>query len=284
MTALAFSGNLNFNPMKDNIQLPDGTHFHFAPPQGPALPEKGYERTLQFYDEPPVGGSSVDLAVDPNSSRIQLIKPFEAWSGKGEQDLTMLIKVRGKCTTDHISAAGPWYKYRGHLQNISQNLLIGAINDENGKPNCIRNVDTGEFGTVPATAEYYRDTNRKWAILAGDNYGEGSSREAAALSPRYMGGFAVIARSMARIHETNLKKQGLLPLFFRDPADYDKILPGAQLRLTNLQALAPGSPVYLTYTNAGQEHIQIELFHSLTDHQITWFKAGSALNTLRPKD
>ncbi|OWT38220.1 aconitate hydratase, mitochondrial [Cryptococcus neoformans Bt1] len=284
VTAMAFSGDLNFNPMKDNIQLPDGTHFRFTPPQGPPLPEKGYERTLQFYDEPPMDGSSVDLAVDPNSSRIQLIKPFGAWDGKGEQDLTMLIKVRGKCTTDHISAAGPWYKYRGHLQNISQNLLIGAINDENGKANCIRNVDTGEFGTVPATAEYYRDTNRKWAILAGDNYGEGSSREAAALSPRYMGGFAVIARSMARIHETNLKKQGLLPLFFRNPADYDKIMPGAQLKLSNLQVLAPGSPVYLIYINAGQEPIQVELFHSLTYRQITWFKAGSALNTLRPKD
>ncbi|WWC93848.1 aconitate hydratase, mitochondrial [Kwoniella sp. B9012] len=283
VTAMAFSGDLQFNPMKDSLRLPDGTDFRFSPPVGSSLPEKGYERTLEFYEAPPMDASHVELAVDPNSTRIQLITPFNEWNGQDEQDLEMLIKVRGKCTTDHISAAGPWYKYRGHLQNISQNLLIGAINDENGKANSIRNADTGEFGTVPSVAEHYRDTGRKWAIIAGDNYGEGSSREAAALSPRYMGGFAVIARSMARIHETNLKKQGLLPLFFKDPADYDTIKPGAKLKLSNLHALAPGSPVYLTYTNPKQEEMQAELFHSLTERQIGWFKAGSALNTLRPR-
>ncbi|WWC63048.1 aconitate hydratase, mitochondrial [Kwoniella dejecticola CBS 10117] len=283
VTAMAFSGDLHFNPLKDSIKLADGSDFRFSPPRGSALPDKGYERTLEFYEAPPVDASDVTLAVDPSSSRIQLITPFEEWSGEDHQDLKMLIKVRGKCTTDHISAAGPWYKYRGHLQNISQNLLIGAINDENGKANQIRNSDTGEFGTVPSVAEYYRDNGKKWAIVAGDNYGEGSSREAAALSPRYMGCFSVIARSMARIHETNLKKQGLLPLFFKDPADYDSIKPGAGLRLSNLLALSPGSPVYLAYTNPGQEAMQAELFHTLTERQIGWFRAGSALNTLRPR-
>ncbi|OCF31069.1 aconitate hydratase, mitochondrial [Kwoniella heveanensis BCC8398] len=283
VTAMAFSGNLQFNPITDAIKRPDGTEFRFSPPQGTALPQKGYERTLEYYGAPPLDGLEVELAVDPRSDRIQLITPFDKWDGHDEQDLELLIKVKGKCTTDHISAAGPWYKYRGHLQNISQNLLIGAVNDENGKANSIRNIDTGDFDTVPSVAEHYRDSGRKWAIVAADNYGEGSSREAAALSPRYMGGFAVIARSMARIHETNLKKQGLLPLFFTDPADYDNIKPGATLRLSRLSSLAPGSTVLLSYTNPGQEVQQAELSHSMTERQIDWFKAGSALNTLRSK-
>ncbi|GAA6042683.1 hypothetical protein JCM8097_003744 [Rhodosporidiobolus ruineniae] len=280
-TAFAYAGSLTFNPLTDSIPLPGGGSFRFQPPVGPELPATGYVSTLDYYSAPPEDGEAVKLAVSPTSDRIQLITPFKPWDGKDEMDMDILIKVKGKCTTDHISPAGPWYKYRGHLENISQNLLIGAINAENDKPNTVRHTRTGEFGSVPDTATSYREAGIKWAVVAGDNYGEGSSREVAALSPRFMGGYAVIAKSFARIHEMNLKKQGLLPLHFTQPEDYERIQPSDKLSLSGLASLSPGQPVTLTVTPSTSESWSTSLKHTFTDLQIGWFRAGSALNTLR---
>ncbi|GAA5916530.1 hypothetical protein JCM6882_003573 [Rhodosporidiobolus microsporus] len=283
-TAFAYAGTLAFNPLTDSIPLPDGSSFRFRPPVGPELPPSGgYVSTLDYYGAPPApeDAGAVELAVSPDSERIQLIKPFGKWDGEDGMDLDVLIKVKGKCTTDHISPAGPWYKYRGHLENISQNLLIGAINAENDKPNTVRHSRTGEWGSVPDTATSYRDAGIKWTVVAGDNYGEGSSREVAALSPRFMGGCAVIAKSFARIHEMNLKKQGLLPLHFVTPEDYDRIQPSDKLSLSGLSSLAPGEPLTLTVSPTSGEAWSTSLKHTFTDLQIGWFRAGSALNTLR---
>ncbi|GAA6023035.1 hypothetical protein JCM10207_002050 [Rhodosporidiobolus poonsookiae] len=280
-TAFAYAGTLAFNPLTDSIPLPNGGSFRFQPPVGPELPSAGYVSTLDYYGEPPADGESVQLAVSPTSERIQLITPFKPWDGKDNVEMDVLIKVKGKCTTDHISPAGPWYRYRGHLENISQNLLIGAINAENDKPNTVRHTRTGEWGSVPDTATSYRDAGIRWAVVAGDNYGEGSSREVAALSPRFMGGAAVIAKSFARIHETNLKKQGLLPLHFSRPEDYDRINQTDKLAISGLHAFAPGRPLTLTVTPADGASWSTEVKHTFTDLQIGWFKAGSALNTLR---
>ncbi|KAI5476039.1 hypothetical protein MNV49_000468 [Pseudohyphozyma bogoriensis] len=281
VTAMSYSGVLGFNPMTDSITRPDGTQFKFQPPVGDDFPSKGYVRTLEYYGAPPENGDAVELKVSPTSERVQLIKPFDKWDGKDEKEMKVLIKVQGKCTTDHISAAGPWYKYRGHLENISQNLLIGAINSENGKANSVKNQLTGEWDTVPSTAASYRDQGVRWAVVAGENYGEGSSREVAALSPRFMGGFAIIAKSLARIHEMNLKKQGLLPLTFADADDYDMISPEDTLTLQGLQSLAPGRPVSLLVTKPDGKTIDVMLRHTFTEGQLRWFRAGSALNTLR---
>lgn len=283
-TAMAFAGSLTFNPVTDSLPLPNGGSFKFSEPSGLAFPQEAYERSLDFYSGPVEDGSAVEVDVDASSERIQLLRPFPAWNGEDSQDLTTLIKVQGKCTTDHISPAGPWYRYRGHLENISQNLLIGAINADNGKPNSILNKLTGAWEDVPTVAAHYRDNGVKWAVVAGDNYGEGSSREAAALSPRYMGGFAVLAKSMARIHETNLKKQGLLPLFFTNSGDYDSISSEDKLRISGLKTLSPSKPLRLEIIKPDGTVVTTELSHTLTMDQVEWFKAGSALNTLRPHD
>ncbi|GAA5872653.1 hypothetical protein JCM8547_003720 [Rhodosporidiobolus lusitaniae] len=280
-TAFAYAGKLDFNPITDSIPLPDGGSFRFSPPFGPELPEKGYVAALEYYGAPPEDGESVKLAVSPESQRIQLITPFQPWDGKDSLDADILIKVKGKCTTDHISPAGVWYKYRGHLENISQNLLIGAINAVNDKPNTVQNTRTGEWGSVPDTATAYRDSGVNWVVVAGENYGEGSSREVAALSPRFMGGKSVIAKSFARIHEMNLKKQGLLPLTFANQADYDKIQSTDKLTISGLSTFTPGRPLTLTVQPAEGAEWSTSLNHSFTDLHIQWFKAGSALNTLR---
>merc|ERR1712203_339364 len=222
----AFSGELGFDPEKDSIALPDGKSFKFAQPAGcPAMPPSGWDIDESIFQPPVEDGSKVDVSVDPKSTRLQLLDPFNKWDGKDYTDCPVLIKAKGKCTTDHISMAGPWLKFRGHLTNISDNMLIGAVNAETGATNAVTSQLSGKIGKVPDVAREYRDTvpGVKWIVVGDQNYGEGSSREHAALEPRHLGGVAVLTRSFARIHETNLKKQGMLPLTFADAADYDRI-------------------------------------------------------------
>jgi len=280
VTAMVFGGSLKFNPMKDEITKPDGSKFKFQPPSGDALPPTGYDQGANVYQAPPEDRSNVQVIVDPNSQRLQLLTPFNKWNGEDYENLTILIKVKGKCTTDHISLAGPWLKYRGHLDNISNNMLIGAINAENGEANKIRNVLTGEYDAVPAVARDYKAHSMPWVVIADENYGEGSSREHAALEPRHLGGVAVIVKSFARIHETNLKKQGVLPLTFADAADYDKIDPSDKVSILGLKTLTPGVPLTAKFVKADGSSFEIKLNHTLNQGQIEWFKAGSALNLL----
>ncbi|KAI6003205.1 aconitase family-domain-containing protein [Pisolithus orientalis] len=280
VTAMAFAGDLTFNPMKDTLIGADGKPFKFSDPSGFELPPQGYDPGQDTFQPPPTDRASVNVAVDPKSDRLQLLQPFQPWDGKTPTDLPILIKVKGKCTTDHISAGGPWLKYRGHLQNISQNLLIGAINSENGEANKVKNQFTGEYGSVPQTAADYKSKGIKWVVIGDHNYGEGSSREHAALEPRYLGGLAVIVRSFARIHETNLKKQGMLALTFTNPEDYDKIRPDDKVDILGLESFAPAKNLTLVAKHADGTKDEISLSHSFNEGQIEWFKAGSALNLM----
>lgn len=225
VVALTIAGSLHFNPLTDTLKDKDGKEFKLSPPTGDGLPVRGYDPGQNTYQAPPKDRASVTVDVAPTSDRLQILTPFKPWDGKDAKDLPILIKAKGKTTTDHISMAGPWLKYRGHLDNISNNMLIGAINEANDEANKIHNFTTGEWDAVPAVARDYKAKGIKWAVIGDWNYGEGSSREHAALEPRHLGGLAIITRSFARIHETNLKKQGMLPLTFTDPADYDKIRP-----------------------------------------------------------
>ncbi|XP_047107425.1 aconitate hydratase, mitochondrial-like [Schistocerca piceifrons] len=281
VTALSVAGTLDFDPTRDKLKSVDGKEFKLSDPFADELPGKGFSPCEDTYQTPPADGSKLKVNVDPKSLRLQLLEPFDAWDGKDLTDLTILIKVKGKCTTDHISAAGPWLKYRGHLDNISNNLLIGAVNAENGEMNKVKNQLTGEWGPVPDVARAYKAKSVRWVAVGDENYGEGSSREHAALEPRYLGGRAIIVRSFARIHETNLKKQGLLPLTFADPADYDKIKPTDKISLVGLKDLAPGKPVTAELKHVDGTKEQIQLNHTLNEQQIQWFKAGSALNYIK---
>ncbi|KAF8201168.1 aconitate hydratase [Mycena galopus ATCC 62051] len=266
VTAMAFAGNLSFNPLTDSLTA--------AP--------RGYDPGQDTFQPPPTDRASVQVAVDPKSDRLQLLEPFKPWDGE-PKDLPILIKVKGKCTTDHISAGGPWLKYRGHLENISQNCLIGAINAENGEANNVKNQITGEWGGVPKVAAEYREQGIKWVVIGDSNYGEGSSREHAALEPRFLGGLAIIVRSFARIHETNLKKQGMLALTFVDPADYDKIQPSDRVDIAGLESFAPGKNLTLVAKHADGSKDEIPLAHTFNEGQIAWFRAGSALNLMATK-
>ncbi|KAI0056858.1 aconitate hydratase [Artomyces pyxidatus] len=281
VTAFAFAGDLRFNPLTDSLTGADGKPFKFSDPTGNELPPRGYDPGQDTFQPPPEDRASVNVAVDPKSDRLQLLKPFAPWDGKTPKDLPILIKVKGKCTTDHISAGGPWLKYRGHLENISQNCLIGAINEENGEANKIHNQVTGEWGGVPQVAAYYRDHGIKWVVIGDHNYGEGSSREHAALEPRFLGGLAIIVRSFARIHETNLKKQGMLALTFADAEDYTKIKSDDKVDILGLESFAPGKNLTLVAKHADGSSDEIPLAHSFNEGQIEWFKAGSALNLVR---
>ncbi|KAH8359711.1 hypothetical protein KR093_008462 [Drosophila rubida] len=276
-TALSIVGCLSFNPLKDELTDSKGKKFKLKEPTGDELPAKGFDPGQDTYTAPPKDGKSVKVVVDPKSDRLQLLEPFEKWDGKDLTDLVVLIKVKGKCTTDHISAAGPWLKYRGHLDNISNNMFIGAVNAENDEMNKVKNQRTNEWGTVPDTARDYKCNNIKWVAVGEENYGEGSSREHAALEPRHLGGVAIIVKSFARIHETNLKKQGLLALTFANASDYDKIQPDSKLSLLNLAKMAPGQPIECEIKDGGK----ITLNHSFNAEQIEWFKAGSALNRMK---
>ncbi|XP_053325932.1 aconitate hydratase, mitochondrial [Spea bombifrons] len=281
VTALSIAGTLKFDPEKDFLTGADGQKFKLEPPDADELPKSSFDPGQDTYQYPPKKGSSQAVEVNPSSQRLQLLEPFDKWDGKDLENMQILIKVKGKCTTDHISAAGPWLKFRGHLDNISNNLLIGAINIENEKANCVKNCMTQEYGAVPDTARYYKAHGLKWVVIGDENYGEGSSREHAALEPRHLGGRAIITKSFARIHETNLKKQGLLPLTFSDPADYDKIHPEDKISIVGLKDLAPGKPLkcVITHQNGSQENIMLN--HTFNETQIEWFQAGSALNRMK---
>ncbi|KAK9841280.1 hypothetical protein WJX74_003067 [Apatococcus lobatus] len=247
-------------------------------PFGDSLPQKGFDRGMETYQAPKPG--SGDVAVDPNSKRLQILEPFKAWDGKDLTDATILIKAQGKCTTDHISMAGPWLKYRGHLDNISNNLLIGATNTENGEVNSVKNQTTGEFGPVPGTARDYKSKGIEWVVVGDENYGEGSSREHAALEPRHLGGRAILVKSFARIHETNLKKQGMLALTFDNPADYDKIEPADKISIIGLPNFAPGKPLTVRGKRSDGSTYEFPVNHTYNEQQLEWFKHGSALNLM----
>ncbi|EDV93639.1 probable aconitate hydratase, mitochondrial [Drosophila grimshawi] len=282
VTALSIVGCLDFNPLKDELTDDKGKKFKLKAPTGEELPAKGFDPGEHTYSAPPKDGAKVKVSVDPKSKRLQILKPFEKWDGKDLTDLTVLIKVKGKCTTDHISAAGPWLKYRGHLDNISNNMFIGATNAENNEMNKIKNQRNSEWAAVPDVARDYKANKVKWVAVGEDNYGEGSSREHAALEPRHLGGVAIIVKSFARIHETNLKKQGLLALTFANASDYDKIQPTSKISLLNLKDMAPGNPIDCEIKNGGSSD-KIKLNHSFNTEQIEWFKAGSALNRMKEK-
>ena len=286
ITALALAGKLSFNPLTDSLTAADGTQFKLDPPKAaPEVPEQDFDRGHSSYIAPPDDGSDVELAVDPNSERLQLLQPWERWDGNDFLDMPVLIKTKGKCTTDHISPAGIWLRYRGHLGKFSDNVYLGAINaytDEAGKG---KNVITGEEGLVISTiAKQYQAQSVKWAVVGDHNFGEGSSREHAALSPRLLGGTAIITRSFARIHESNLKKQGLLPLTFENADDYDRIREDDRISLAGLDKLAAGQvlPCLVKHADGSQETVNLR--HTLNQPQIEWFKAGSAMNYIKQQE
>jgi len=281
VTAMVLAGDLTFNPLKDSLTAPDGKQFQLTAPSGDELPSKGFDPGVDTYQPPAKDASKVSVAVDPKSDRLQVLEPFAAFDGKDLVNVPILIKAKGKCTTDHISMAGPWLKYRGHLDNISNNLLIGAINSENGKANSVLNHLTGDFGEVPAVARAYKKAGLPWVVIGDENYGEGSSREHAALEPRHLGGRAIITKSFARIHETNLKKQGVLPLTFVNPADYDKISGSDKVTLKNLKDMSPGKNITMEVSGKDNKKFTVELKHTMNDGQIEWIKKGSALNAMR---
>jgi aconitate hydratase len=272
VTAFALAGRLSFDPLTDSLTGADGKPFQLAPPRpAPELPARGFVRNRSSYLAPPVDGRDVALAIDPASTRLQRLEPWPAWDGRDFVDLPLLLKTRGKTTTDQISPAGPWLAYRGHLDRFSDNLLTGAVN-----------AFTGEASPgVAKIARQYRARGLRWVVVGDANYGEGSSREHAALSPRLLGCAAVIARSFARIHESNLKKQGLLALTFGDPADYDRIREGDRISLVGLAGLAPGRAVTCRVEHADGSAETLSLDHSFSAVQLEWFRAGSALNVLR---
>ena len=282
VTAFALSGKLSFNPLMDELVGEDGEAFMLEPPkEAPEVPRDGFDKGSPAYFAPPDDASQVKIAVDPNSERIELLQPWEPWDGNDYTDLPLLMKTEGKTTTDHISPAGPWLRYRGHLSKFSENMFMGAVNAFTGEAGRGKNVITGETGRpISEIAKFYRGNGLRWVVVGDSNYGEGSSREHAALSPRLLGGAAVIARSFARIHETNLKKQGLLPLTFQDADDYDRIREDDRISLIDMDKLAENRPVDCIVKHADGTEDSLQLDHSFAESQVAWFKAGSALNLL----
>ena len=277
--ALAFAGTLDFNPLTDTLTAPNGQKVRFTAPEGEELPRDGFARGAEGYEEPAVDGDSVTVEVPANSERLQLLGPFAAWNGRDFNDLPVLVKTKGKTTTDHISPAGPWLRFRGHLDKISDNMFLGATNAFTGESGKGVNPLTGEAGQpFSKTARDLKAKGQAWLAIGDENYGEGSSREHAAMSPRYLGGVAVLVRSFARIHETNLKKQGMLPLTFSDPKDYDRIEQNDRVSIVGLAGLEPGKPVTLRIRKPDGRTEEILVKHTMTREQIAWFKAGSALN------
>ena len=310
VVAMSVSGDMTFNPMTDAIPTADGGEFRFTAPKGDALPANGYDAGEELYEAPAADPHAVKVDIAADSERLQALQPWSPWDGKdlvraslglsyalavadtfvycclllsqSQEDMPVLIKTKGKTTTDHISQGGPWLKYRGHLENISENCMIGATSAEGDKVNQVTNQITGEEGSVPATAKAYRDAGVPWVIIGDHNYGEGSSREHAAMEPRFLGGRAVITRSFARIHETNLKKQGMLPFTFADEADYERVPTDARVSIRGLAGLAPGSPMALTVKPAGgAAEYDLPLNHTFNAMQLKWMHAGSALNIIR---
>ena len=281
VAAIAISGRLDFNPMTDTLVNKEGKQVKLAEPTGYELPPKGFDVEDNGYQAPAKDGSKVEVRVDPKSERLQLLTPFEPWNGEDYKGLKLLIKAKGKCTTDHISMAGPWLRYRGHLDNISNNMLIGAVNYFNDKTNSVKNQLTGKYDEVPAVARAYKAAGIGSIVVGDENYGEGSSREHAAMEPRHLGVKVVLVRSFARIHETNLKKQGMLALTFADKADYDKILEDDTFDVIGLKDFAPGKPFTVVIHHSDGTSEEIIANHSYSQIQIEWFKAGSALNLIK---
>jgi len=281
--AYALAGRLDWNPLTDELEGPGGKRFKLAPPApAPELPERGFVTSHEGYLAPPADRKRVEVKIDPGSERLAFLAPFPAWSGKDYVELPILLKAKGKCTTDHISMAGPWLRFRGHLDKISDNLFIGATNAFTGKTGEGRNVISGESGVpFPKIARDYKARGLAWVVIGDQNYGEGSSREHAAMEPRWLGGVAVIVRSFARIHETNLKKQGLLPLTFANPSDYEKVQESDRVSVLGLAQLAPGRDLTVVLHHADGKRDEISVRHTFNAEQIGWFKAGSALNVLR---
>ncbi|TRX60833.1 aconitate hydratase [Fulvivirga sp. M361] len=284
VTAIAISGDLGFNPMKDSLTNEKGEEVMLSEPTGDELPEKGFAVEDAGYQAPAEDGSGVEVKVAPDSKRLQLLTPFLPWDGQNITGAKLLIKAKGKCTTDHISMAGPWLRFRGHLDNISDNTLTGAINFFNEKPDTVKSQLSGEYGTVPATQRTYKAENIPTIVVGDHNYGEGSSREHAAMQPRHLGVRAVLVKSFARIHETNLKKQGMLGLTFADESDYDKIKEDDTFDFIDLNTFAPGKPLNIKITHADGSTDTIKVNHSYNAQQIEWFKAGSALNLIKQKE
>ncbi|CAG8452650.1 4521_t:CDS:2 [Paraglomus brasilianum] len=282
VTAMTFSGKLTFNPMVDTLVDKDGNPFKFSSPYGDELPSDGFDAGNPDYHAPPVSypNSTTEIKIPATSSRLQLLTPFPPFPGHEFKSLRVLVKVSGKCTTDHISAAGPWLKYKGHLENISNNTLIGAVNDDNGKVNVVKNVLTGEDGSIPDVARHYKENNVAWIVIADHNYGEGSAREHAALQVRYLGCPLIIARSFARIHETNLKKQGVLPLVFANEDDYTFFNGGDLVDTVGVVGIEPGKDVIVKLTKADGSVKEIKTHHTMSKDQIEWFTSGSALNRI----
>jgi aconitate hydratase len=281
VTALAIAGDLTFNPLTDTITNNKGEQVKLDEPSGQELPLRGFAVEDAGYQAPAADGSGVTVAVDPVSKRLQLLDPFAAWDGHDLKSLKLLIKAKGKCTTDHISMAGPWLKFRGHLDNISNNMLIGAVNFFNEKTDNIKNQLTGEYGPVPATQRAYKAAGIGTIVVGDENYGEGSSREHAAMEPRHLGVRVVLTKSFARIHETNLKKQGMLALTFNDKTDYEKIQEDDTIDVLGLTSFAPGTPLTLVFTHADGSQDTIVANHTYNQQQIEWFKEGAALNIIR---
>jgi aconitate hydratase len=281
VTAYALAGDLTFDPVHGKLKAADGQEFTLEPPQGEELPARGFAKGDEGYVPPAEDGSTLTVDIPPDSERLQLLEPFPPWDGKDLEQLPILIKTKGKTTTDHISPAGPWLKYRGHLDKISDNIFLGATNAFSNEPGKGTDVLTGEANlTIAQIARRYKAKGIGSVVIGDENYGEGSSREHAAMSPRYLNVRVVLAKSFARIHETNLKKQGILALTFSDPADYEKIEQFDRISVTGLSELAPGKPVQVTIHKPDGRSLTIQANHSMTVQQIAWFKAGSALNAL----
>ncbi len=281
VTAIAIAGRLSFNPLKDKLTNEHGEEVMLDEPQGFEMPPLGFDVDDPGYDAPAIDGSGVQVIVKPDSSRLQLLEPFPAWNGQDMTGLKLLIKAFGKCTTDHISMAGPWLKFRGHLDNISNNMLIGAINAFNMEANKVKNLETGEYGEVPAVQRAYKAAGIGSVVVGDENYGEGSSREHAAMEPRHLGVMAILVKSFARIHETNLKKQGMLAITFADKADYDKIQEDDVLDITGLTTFAENVQLTVVLHHKDGTHESFPVNHTYNDQQIEWFKAGGALNVIR---
>ncbi len=279
VTAMALAGRLTFNPMTDTIESTNG-RVKLDPPSGDELPKHGFTVEDAGFIAPAEDGSGVNVHVEPTSDRLQVLSAFPVWDGKDILDVPVLLKAKGKCTTDHISPAGKWLKYRGHLDNISNNMFINAVNAFTGEPGQGKNVLTGETKGYSDVARDYKARGIGWVVIGDENYGEGSSREHAAMEPRFLGGRAIIVKSFARIHETNLKKQGMLPLTFANPADYDKVQENDKVSITGLSSFAPGVPLRMILKHSDGSVDEVMLNHTFNENQIHWFVAGSALNLI----
>lgn len=284
VTAFAIAGSLTFNPLTDELVATDGTKVRLKEPVGIDLPPRGFAVEDNGYQAPAEDGSKVEVLVKPNSDRLQLLEPFAGWDGANFSKLPLLIKAAGKCTTDHISMAGPWLRFRGHLENISNNMLIGAVNAFNGQTNSVKSLLTGDYKAVPEAAKQYKAAGAGSIVVGDENYGEGSSREHAAMEPRFLGVKAVLVRSFARIHETNLKKQGMLAITFANRDDYDRIREDDRISIEGLTHFTPGTPLVAVLHHTDGTTEQFAVNHTYNEGQIEWFRAGSALNLIKLKE